>query len=394
MRKADKDVLKAQPGRHHWNEQGLYLYVTPDQQVRRWIFRFTSPVTRKVTETGLGLFPAVTSDDAKVKVLDIRRQIAAGICPINARRTANAGRMSARLAQTSFGECCNTWIETHKSGWRSASHLRGAKNLLLKHGEPLLVVPVVSITSNQVQVALTNLWAKHPIQARRVLSMWERVFDYAKAKGMFVGDNPASWRGCHEYRWPKQRSTDHKHFVALPYGQIPEFMKLLRQKQGRSIAASCLEYVILTACRSGEALGARWSEINWDSRVWTIPKERTKQGRQHQIPLSTRAMELLVRQKAVSNGSELVFSGYGKQFSGKAMSWVVKDLGFQVTVHGFRSSFRDFCGDTTEFAREHVESCLGHQVGNGTELAYRRSTALEKRRVIMEAWSEYCHVDR
>jgi integrase len=391
MRKADKDVLKAQPGRHHWNERGLYLFVTPDAQVRRWIYRFTSPSTRRVTETGLGLFPAVTSDDAKVKVLDIRRQIAAGICPISARRIANTGRVAMRLSQTSFGEVCKSWIEVHKQGWNSASHFRGANNLLLKHGEPLLVVPISQITPNQIQVALSGLWSKHPIQARRALSMWERVFDYAKSKQMFTGDNPAAWRGCHEYRWPKQRSNDHKHFAALPYEQIPEFVKLLKQKQGRSIAANALEFVILTACRSGEALGMLWAEINWDNRVWVIPKERTKQSREHQVPLSTRAMELLARQKEVSNGSELVFTGYGKQFSGKAMTWVLKDLGLRVTVHGFRSSFRDWCGDCTEFAREHVESCLGHQVGNGTELAYRRSTALEKRRAIMEAWASYCH---
>jgi integrase len=221
--------------------------------------------------------------------------------------------------------------------------------------------------------------------------MWERVLDFAKAKGMRQGDNPAAWKGCHEYRWPKQR-PDHGHFAALPYEQIPEFMKALRQKQGRAITANCLEFVVLTACRSGEALGAQWSEIDWDNRVWTIPKMRTKQSRQHQVPLSTRVMELLVHQKDVSNGSPYVFTGYKRQLSD--MRWFLKGLGYTVTVHGFRSSFRDWCGDTTEFAREHVESCLGHQVGNGTELAYRRSTALEKRRAIMQSWCEFCHDPR
>jgi integrase len=298
-----------------------------------------------------------------------------------------------KFSQTTFAEVCNAWIETHRSGWKSESQLRTAENLLLKHGEQLLVVPVASITPNQIQLALSDLWAKHPIQARRALSMWERVFDYAKAKGMRIGHNPAAWRGCHQYRWPKQRSTDHKHFAALPYEQIPEFMKLLRQK-GRSIAANALEFVVLTVCRSGEVLGIPWSEINWDSRVWTIPKERAKQGREHQVPLSTRAMELLMRQKEISNGSELVFTGYGKQFSGKAMTWVLKDLGFTATVHGFRSSFRDWCGNETEFQREFAEECLGHAIGSSVERAYRRQTALEKRRAIMQAWADFCHDPR
>jgi integrase len=248
------------------------------------------------------------------------------------------------------------------------------------------------ITTDQIQVALSDLWTKYPNQARRALNMWERVFDYAKAKGMRQGDNPAAWRGCHEYRWPKQRHAERGHFAALPYEQIPEFMNALRQKQGRSITAYALEFVVLTVCRSGEALNMSWSEIDWDNRVWTIPKMRTKQSRQHQVPLSTRAMELLLRQKEVSNGSPYVFTGYKRQLS--AMRWFLKDMGYTVTVHGFRSSFRDWCGDCTEFAREHVESCLGHQVGNGTELAYRRSTALEKRRAIMQAWCKFCHDPR
>jgi Arm DNA-binding domain len=189
MNLTNRNVVFAKPGRHHAGLQGLYLYVSPDAQVRRWIFRYTSPVTRRVTESGLGLFPAVSTNDARSKALSLQKQIAQGICPINAKRTVQFQHMT-------FGECCEAWIETHKPGWRSESQLKNAKVLLLNDGRPLWVVSVNAITPDRIQVALCGLWGTHPIQARRVLNMWERVLDFAKARGAREGDNPVL--GAHE----------------------------------------------------------------------------------------------------------------------------------------------------------------------------------------------------
>jgi integrase len=381
----NRNVVFAKPGRHHAGIQGLYLYVSPDAQVRRWIFRYTSPVTRRVTETGLGLFPAIAPNDAKSKALELQRQIAAGICPIQAKRGATVSLMT-------FGECCEAWIETHKPGWRSESQLKNAKTLLVKHGKPLQVVAVSQITPDNIQVALAGLWTKHPIQARRALEMFARVLDFAKAGGAREGDNPAAWKGCHQYRWPKQPKVDRNHYTAMNYVELPGFLTELRARQVRSSAARALEFLILTASRTGETLGLQWSEIDWDNKIWNLAATRTKQGRAHRVPLCDRAMELLAVQRQCRNGSDYVFTGNGHgPLSGKAMTWVLRDMGSKVTVHGFRSTFRNWAGDVTEFQREHIEECLGHAIGNATERAYRRSDALEKRRAIMQAWCEFFH---
>ena len=180
----------------------------------------------------------------------------------------------------------------------------------------------------------------------------------------------------------------------MAYSQVPGLMRALVVRQVRSAGAMALQFLILTAARTGEVLRMKWDEVDWDQRLWTLSAMRTKQGRPHQVPLSDQAIAIL-QARHERTRSVYVFSGYKRsQLSDKSMLHVLKAVGVKVTVHGCRSSFRDWCGDETEFAREHVESCLGHAVGNGTEQAYRRSTALEKRRVIMDAWASYCHDNR
>jgi integrase len=221
--------------------------------------------------------------------------------------------------------------------------------------------------------------------------MWARVFDFAKARGAREGDNPAAWRGNMEYRFPRQPNIDRNHYAAMDYVELPGFLAELRARQVRSSAARALEFLILAAARTGEVLNMAWDEIDWDNKVWSLIGMRTKQGRPHRVPLSTRAMELLAVQQQCRNGSPYVFLGNRKQLCGKSMVWVLRDMGSKVTVHGFRSTFRDWCGNETEFPREYVEECLGHLIGNATERAYRRSDALEKRRAILQSWCEFCH---
>jgi integrase len=208
------------------------------------------------------------------------------------------------------------------------------------------------------------------------------------------GDNPANWRGMMEYRFPRSKKIINNHYTAMAYSQVPGLMRALVVRQVRSAGAMALQFLILTAARTGEVLRMKWDEVDWDQRLWTLSAMRTKQGRPHQVPLSDQAIAIL-QARHERTRSVYVFSGYKRsQLSDKSMLHVLKAVGVKVTVHGCRSSFRDWCGDETEFAREHVESCLGHAVGNGTEQAYRRSTALEKRRVIMDAWASYCHDNR
>jgi integrase len=389
----NKNIVLAQPGRHQITGTiGLYLWVSPGGDVRRWIYRFTSPATRRVTETGLGLWPAIALTDAKGKADGLRKQIAAGVCPITSKREQRANA-------TTFAECCNLWIETHKAAWKNAdsednracSQLRNCNVLLFTHGKALANKPVASITPDMVQDALKGLWAKYPLQGRRALAMFERVFDYAKAKGMRSGDNPASWRGLFEYRFARVPKRDRGHFPAMPYEAMPCFMRELRQKQGRGVGSVALEFTILTCARTSEILGMTWDEINWEKKTWTVPAARIKSGREHVVPLCARAMELLTLQRQHSNGSEFVFVGYRQtRMEERTMRSILKRMDLKATCHGFRSTFRDWCGDTTHYAREHVEACLAHRVGSAVELAYRRQTALEKRREILQAWSAYC----
>ena len=372
-----RNVIFAPPGRHHAGTPGLYLYVSPDAQVRRWIVRYTSPITRRVTETGLGPVTVLSLAEARDKALSIRRMIANGIDPVQAKR-------SERIADTTFAETCESWITTHKAGWRSNSQLRSAKLILLVHGKALSNQPIAAISADMVQSVLTPLWDRAPSQARRVLAMWAPVFDYAKAKGFRVGDNPAAWRGCQEYRFPRWRGTGS---TAMPYEEVPDFIRLLRVRKAKSAIA--MEFCILTACRTGEVLNAQWSEFDFENRIWTMPMTRTKTAREHRVPLTDAAMELLLHQK-LNSTSAFVFTGYRpKPLSAKSMISLLRKMDKSATVHGFRSSFGDYCGNETDFSREHVEECLAHQVGNNVERAYRRSDALEKRRVIMNACASY-----
>jgi integrase len=220
--------------------------------------------------------------------------------------------------------------------------------------------------------------------------MFEAVFDYAKAHGMRTGDNPAAWGGLHQYRFPTLPTTDKQHFSAMHYDNLPGFIRQLRTHQHRSITAAALEFTILTATRSSETLQMRWDEINFEQKLWGIPSHRMKAGREHRVPLSARAVAILEKQREHAVGDH-VFTGFGQgHLSSKSMIGFLRKMGIKESVHGFRSTFRNWCGDKTHFDRETIETCLAHQVGNEVERAYRTSDALEKRRAVMEAWASYC----
>jgi integrase len=325
----------------------------------------------------------MTLAEAKEAVHEMRRLVARGVDPIEHER-------DIRTKQTTFAEAADGWIKTRASRWRD-SQMRNASLLLYHHGKPLAQKFVGEITPDLVQETLMDLWQCAPNQARRALRMFERVFDYAKAHGMRTGDNPAAWRGMHQYRFPIPPAADKQHFSAMHYDDIPEFIRQLRTYQNRSTAAVALEFTILCATRSSETLRMKWDEIDWKQKLWIIPAQRMKAGREHRVPLSDKTIAILERQREHTNGDVHVFTGSGQgHLSPKSMIEFLRNMGIKVSVHGFRSTFRNWCGDKTQFDRETVELCLAHRIGNEVERAYRTLDALEKRRTVMEAWAAYC----
>jgi integrase len=296
-----------------------------------------------------------------------------------------AKRQERANAKT-FAEACEEWIDTRKAQWRSVRH---AKNLLGIHGKPLADKPVSAITTPMVKDALKDFWKQYPEQARRALSMWARVFDYAKAMKYRSGDNPAAWRGNMEYLFPHRPKNRHKHYRSLPFERVPELVSRLRLRQVKGTSAVALEFVILTAARPDEVLGMPWAEVDLKNAIWTIPPERTKQKRQHRVPLPAPCMRILALQNEYRVG-EFVFTGYKRvELDPKSMRGLLRKMGVPVTPHGFRSSFRNWCARTGQL-RELAELSLAHEVKSKVEAAYWRDDALDERRPIMDAWAEYC----
>jgi integrase len=241
------------------------------------------------------------------------------------------------------------------------------------------------------------IWLTKNETASRVRGRIEKVLDFAKARGLRSGDNPAAWKGNLDALLARRTKLKRGHHKAMPFDSVPSFMAALRERP--AISARALEFLVLTAARSGETFGATWQEVDLKERVWSVPGERMKAGKDHRVPLSPRATAILDDMKALApeaQPGDLIFPGpkVGKPLSDMATSALLKRMKVDATTHGFRSSFRDWCGESTAFPREVAEAALAHRVGNEVERAYRRGDALAKRRKLMEAWSAYCEAPR
>ncbi len=373
------------PGRHA-DGGGLYLSVGPGE-ARRWVFLFRWQ--GRLKEMGLGGLSSVSLSRAREKAGEARALVADGMNPIEAKQ-------AARRVPT-FGEVADAVVQDLGPQWRNEKHKAQWAATLTTGAAKLRSVPVDRIETTDVLETLKPLWMTKPETASRLRGRIERVLDAAKAKGHRSGENPARWRGHLDHLLPKRQKLTRGHHAALPFADVPGFVGQLRERN--AIAALALEFLILTAARSGEVRGAVWGEFDLAAKVWTVPAKRMKAAREHRVPLSARAVEILAEVQTLTEGdpAAVVFpSTTGKPLSDAAFSALLKRMGVggEFTPHGFRSSFRDWAGEVSTFPREVAEQALAHVVGDATERAYRRGDALAKRRKLMDAWAGYCEPKR
>lgn len=376
-----RTVATAKPGRHA-DGGGLYL-VVDDAGRRKWVLRFTRH--GRAREMGLGSGRDVPLAEARKAAHVAREHVRAGLDPIAERERERAGT----LRIPTFGEAADELIADIRTGFRNEKHRAQWVMTLRDYAAPLRTKRVDEIGTADVLAVLKPVWQKRPETASRLRGRIERVLDAARARNLRSGDNPARWRGHLDKLLPKPGRLTRGHHAAMPFEELPGFMGRLRAIEGPS--ARALEFAILTAARSGEVLAMTWAEVDMAARVWTVPAARMKAGREHRVPLSPAAMAILEAMRAVATGAH-VFPGFrnGKPLSTMAMAMVLRRLATGVTVHGFRSTFRDWAGESTPFPREVAEAALAHVVGDATERAYRRGDALEKRRKLMDSWAGFC----
>ncbi|MGJ0508326.1 MAG: tyrosine-type recombinase/integrase [Methylocystis sp.] len=383
-----RKVETAKAGRHG-DGAGLWLAVS-QTGAKRWLYRFT--IDGKVSELGLGSYPTVSLTEARDKAAEARRIHKAGKSPVEAKREG----AKAEAGRPTFGKVADDFLAAKSSEWRNPKHRAQWAMTLERYAAPLRSRPVDAIDTEAVLEVLTPIWQKTPETASRLRGRIEAVLDAARARGFIPRNeaNPARWRGHLDKLLPKRTKLSRGHHAAMAYSEVPAFITKLRDRD--AMAALALEFTILTATRSGEVLGARWGEIDAASKVWAIPKDRMKAGRDHRVPLSGPALKILAK-LSETRRSEFVFPGAraGRPLSNMAMEMVLRRMGLDgVTVHGFRSAFRDWAGNETHFAREVAEAALAHVVGDKAEQAYRRGDALQKRRALMEAWAQHCaHIE-
>jgi integrase len=359
---------------------------------KAWTYRYT--VDGKQTWLGCGSYPEVTLAQAREKAADARKLRADGSDPLMAKRAAQAALSQQRTEQLrslTFDEAAEQYIQSHRAGWRSRRHAAQWQETLRDYVSPVLgAVPVADVSLALVLKVLEPAWRTVPETASRVRSRIEAILDWARARGLREGENPARWRGNLQHLLPRPSKLKAvKHHPSLGYDELPAFMAGLREWDG--VVARALEFTILTAARTGEVIGARWSEINSATDTWTIPASRMKSAREHRVALSPQAMDIL-RDMAALRDDEFVFPGKKRAtLSAAAMGRLLRHgMQAQVSVHGMRSTFRVWAAERTGYPREIIEACLAHQTGSLTELAYLRTDQLERRRQLMAAWARFC----
>ena len=367
---------------------GLYLKVSGGAG-RSWVFRYR--VAGKLREMGLGSEHSISLADARQAAAECRKLRLRGSDPIEVRRHE---RTQAKLgaASMTFRQCADRYIAAHQAGWRNAKHTSQWRNTLATYAFPVFGdLPVQAIDVGLVMKVVEPLWPTKTETASRLRGRIENVLDWALARGYRQGDNPARWRGHLDNLLPRRsRVQKVEHHAALSYDEVGAFIEVLQRQEG--VAAMALEFCILTATRTSETIGARWQEVDLGEAIWMIPADRIKAGKEHRVPLSKPAVAIL-QKLAVARSSDFVFPGGkpGRPLSNMALLALLRRMERpDLTVHGFRSAFRDWAAERTNFPREVCEMALAHTIGDRVEAAYRRGDLFSKRRQLMEAWARYC----
>ena len=377
----------SKPGMHFaGGVSGLALRISPTG-ARSWILRMM--IGNKRRDMGLGSYPEVSLAMAKELGTQKRLQVKDGLDPIEDRKNAQAQLKAEQASFVSFKDAALQYIHTHRPGWKNAKHASQWHNTLETYAFPVLAdLHVKDVDLDHVLQVIEPIWQTKTETASRVRNRIELVLDWAKARGSRAGDNPARWKGNLDALLPaKSKVAKVKHHAAMDWKDMNEFLQQL-QKQ-KSVSAQALHFIILTSCRSGEARFATWDEVDLKGGVWTIPVERMKAGKEHRVPLSTSAKNLL---KSLPNidGNHLLFpNNFGKPLSDMALTQLLRRMELECTVHGFRSTFRDWAGETTPFPREVIEHALAHKLQDKAEAAYARGDLFTKRTLLMAAWAEF-----
>ena len=386
-------VKNATPGRYT-DGGGLQLLVKPTG-ARSWVYRYKAAGKSREIGVGPAVGPgAVSLAAARMKAEDLRRVVAEGGDPLEMRRSeaaaAAAAMQQCQLARVTFRQAAHAYIEAHEDGWKNPKHRQQWRNTLEAYAFPAMGdVPVADIGTEHVMAALDPIWKTKPETASRLRGRIERVLDSCRARGLRQGENPARWRGHVGEMLPAAKKLSRGHHPAMPYADVPDFVAKLRAKE--AMAAAALEFTILTAARTSEVTGATWDEVDLEGRMWIIPANRMKKGREHRVPLCDRAITLLEQSKRL--GSAYLFpAAKGGRMSNMAMSMLLRRMlpYAKVTVHGFRSSFRGWAAERTSFPWEVCETALSHVTGNKAEVAYFRTDLVEKRQKLMNEWATFC----
>ena len=370
--------------------KGLYLRIT-DSGAKSWIFRFM--LSGRAREMGLGGYNRQSNAlaDAREAVAEYHKLLRAGTDPIEHKKAQTAARNLEDARSKTFDQCAADYIQAHRAGWSNEKHAKQWENTLATYASPTLgKLAVQDIDISLILRVLEPIWKTKTETATRVRGRIESVLDWATVRGYRQGENPARWKGYLNKALPKPNKVRTiQHHPALPYEDIPKFMPELAGHKG--VSARALEFTILTASRTGEVLPAKWDEFDLTKKIWTVPKERMKAREEHRVPLATRALAILSELEKTAT-SEYVFPStrYNRHLSKMAMSSVVKRMGRKgITVHGFRSTFRDWVAERTNAPNQVAEAALAHSIGNRVEAAYRRRDLLAKRAKLMEDWSRY-----
>ena len=372
---------------------GLYLQVSPSRS-KAWIFRYRSPLTQKLRDMGLGSIRDVEIAEAREKAAAQRSLLSREIDPIRARDEELQRKAAEAAKAITFAKCATAYIESHKAGWRNSKHADQWTNTVETYCNPVFgSLPVQEVDTGLVLKMLEPIWASKPETASRLRGRIENILDWAIVRGYRAGENPARWKGQLSQLLPAlAKKSRVVHHAAMPFEEVSAFVSRLRELS--TVSARCLEFTILTAARTNEAIYAKPDELDLNGAMWTIPGSRMKAGKEHRVPLSPRALEIV--REMLDRKGDYLFPGAKsrKPMSNMTMLALLERMGVAVTVHGFRSSFRDWAAERTGFSHEVCEMALAHTIPNAAEAAYRRGDLFEKRRKHMEAWTDYINSPR